>query len=1067
MQTNMSRLRLSLLGSLQAVIDGEPVSGLTSPKIQALLAYLAVERREHPRAALAELLWPERPAGKAGQNLRKSLSRLRRALKRPSAPNFIQATRQTLALNPEAGVWVDVEAFTAAMDFARSHEHEAVEGCPQCAARLEEAAGLYRGEFLQDLMAGSAPFDEWATLQREWLHRQALEALGHVAAFQIGRGDYRSGLQNARRQVELEPWLERGHRQLMRALAGMRRRSEALAAYEACRQTLAGTLGVAPARETTALYEAIRDEELGRRQQAELAAPETRQPPAPSHNLPRQFTPFVGRQREQEDVHQRLDRETCALLTILGPGGVGKTRLAVEVAGQRLERYRDGVWFVSLAAVGDLALVPVAIANQLELPLTGTAAPADQLVDHLRSRHLLLVLDNVEHLLDGVAWLPDLLRAAPGVQLLVTSRAALNFRAEWLYEMAGLLYPATFADAGSYAAPDLFVQLAQRREPAFTPEDEWEAIVRICQMVEGMPLALELAAAQLPGATCGQIAESIAANLDHLATTMRDVPARQRSLRAVFTSSWNLLAAEEQAVLPRLAPFAGGFTAGAARAVAGATPELLERLLDKSFLRPAENGRYQMHEVLRHYAAEALGPETTAVSAHHADYYADFTAALHKLLNSDRQKEGLVTMGREFDNVMAAWRWALVGADGQAEEDLLGRFTDGLWAYLDDRGHYRDGLALFEQALAAAPAEPGTEESARIWTYLRLAVGFFHQRLGDYPQARRYYEHCLEVYRRLGDVEQCGHCLYYLGSIASNGGHQEEAANRLREALAIYQRLESQRHVAYILTKLGSVLELMGRYEDAEQMLQEVLVLKREVGQPLGIAHSLNNLGLVLWHMGHFDKAETRFREALAINREVDNPGNAVFCLNNLGRMFITLGEYRQAEALLQESLALQQQVQNKRQTAFVLNSLGLVSHLRGEGERAHTYLAQALALARETGNRREAASARLTLARIMLDEGDVQGAAGLLRRGLQGAVELRLTPMALSTLVQAARLLVIRGERARADALLQLAMHHPAAWWETREEAREMAAEWGLASDPGAAADDLQQTIAGVINTL
>lgn len=1066
----MTQLRLSLLGPLQAAVGGEPVSGLTSPKIRALLAYLAVERRAHVRGALAELLWPERPAGKAGQNLRKSLSRLKRVLKRPAVPDFIQATRQTLALNPAADVWVDVEVFTATVDSVRSHEHEAVEGCLQCAARLEEAAGLYRGEFLQDLMAGSAPFDEWATLQREWFRGQALEALGRVAAFHIGRGDYRSGLQYARRQVELEPWLERGHRQLMRALSGMGRRSEALAAYESCRQTLAETLGVAPARETTALYEAIRDEEIGGRRQTALAAPATPQPPAPSHNLPRQFTPFVGRQQEREDVHERLDRETCALLTILGPGGVGKTRLAVEVAGQRLDRYRDGVWFVSLAAVGDPALVPVAIANQLDLPLAGTAAPADQLVDHLRSRHLLLVLDNAEHLLEGLAWLPELLRAASHVQLLVTSRAALNLRAEWLYEVAGLPYPPAFEEAGSYAAPDLFVQLAQRREPAFTPDDEWEPIVRICQMVEGMPLALELAAAQLPGAACGQIAESIAGNVDHLATTMRDVPTRQRSLRAVFTSSWDLLTAEEKVVLPRLSPFAGAFTADAARAVAGATPDLLQELLDKSFLRLGDVGnRYQMHEVLRHYAAEALGPERAAVSRRFAGYYADFAAAQHTLLNSDRQKEGLAKMNREFDNLMAAWRRALEQADGPEDEAVLHRFGDALWAYLDDRGLYRDGLALFERALEAAPVEAGTEESVRVWTYLRLAVGFFHQRLGEYPQARRHYEQCLEAYRRLGDLDQCGHCLYYLGSIAANGGQQEEAADRLREALAIYQRLESERHVGNTLNKLGSVLDLMGRLEEAEQMLQKALALKREIGQPIGIAHSLNNLGLVLWHTGQFDEAEECYREALAINREVDHPGSVAFCLGNLGRMFITLGEYRQAEALLQESLALEQTVQNKRHMTSVLNGLGLVSHLLGEGERAHAYLEQALALARETGNRREAASARLTLARIVLDEGDVEGAAGLLRRALQEAVELRLTSMALSALVQAARLLVIREEPAQAAALLQLSMRHPAAWHETRVEAREMAAEEGLPD--GTAADgpvnDLQETIFDLLETL
>jgi len=1090
----MAQLRLALLGPLQAVVDDEPVSGLSSAKIQALLAYLALERRPHPRGALAELLWPERPAGKAGQNLRQSLSRLKRALERSGATGFIRATRQTLALNPEADVWLDVDAFTAAVDFARDHDHQEVESCGRCAARLEEAVALYRGDFLQELLAESAPFEEWVILQREWLHGRALQALGHLAAHYIKQGNYRAAQNCARRQIELEPWLERGHRQLMHALAGMGRRSEALAAYDACRQALAEALDVTPSEQTRELYEAIRREKVAGRPAADILAAGISPPAAPAHNLPRQFTPFVGREQEEADIHDRLDRETCALLTILGPGGVGKTRLAVEVAKQRLDGYGDGVWFASLAAVGDPSLAPVAVANQLDLTLSGTAAPADQLIDHLRSRHLLLLLDNVEHLLgdeqahdseqahDGLDWLLDLLRAAPDVQLLVTSRMALNFRAEWLYEVAGLPYPPTPETAGSYAAPKLFTQLGQRLRPDFRPDAEWAAIVRICQLVEGMPLALELAAAQLPGTGCEQIASAIARNLDHLATTMADVPARQRSLRAVFTSSWDLLTAEEQAVLPRLSSFAGGFTADAATAVAGATPDLLERLLDKSFLRPDDNERYQMHEVLRHYAAEALVPDAAAaVSARHAAYYADFTAAQHKLLNSDRQKEALVTMGRDFDNVMAAWRWALEQAEKSVEEPeeepadraesdlLLGRFTDGLWAYLDDRGLYRDGLALFERALTSAPQEPATEAAARVWTYLRMAAGFFHQRLGQYPQARRHYERCLETYRRLEDLAESGHCLYYLGAVAGNAGRLEDALDNLREALAIYQRLESDRHVANIFTKMGSVLELMGRYDEAEQILRQALALKREAKQPIGVAISLNNLALLLWRTGQYDEAEAHFREALAINREIGNVGNEASCLSNLGRLFITRGEYRQAEALLQESLALEQTVQAKRHTATVLNNLGLVTHLLGDGRQARAYLAQSLALARETGNRREAAYAHLNQARILLDDGDVEGAAGSLRRTLRWALELRLTPLALAALVQAARLALVRGETARAGALLQLSRHHPAAWRQTQTEARALATERGLIreSDPIPTDEALRETLADLVATL
>jgi predicted ATPase/DNA-binding SARP family transcriptional activator/Tfp pilus assembly protein PilF len=1070
----MSQLRLFLLGPLQVSVYDEPVAGLSSAKILALLAYLSVERRPHPRGALAELLWPDRPAGNAAQNLRQSLSRLTRALQRPTGLDFILATRQTVALNPAADVWLDVDAFTAAIVFVRAHAHRNIERCRRCCTRLEEAVALYRGDFLEELLADSPPFEEWATLQREWLHGQVLEALGHLAAHYTSSADYRASYDYARRQVELEPWLEKGHRQLMRALAGMGRRNEALAAYDSCRQTLADTLGVAPSAQTTELYEAIKHEAIMARPEAGMtdadALVRSSPPsPAPRHNLPRQFTPFIGREREQAEIHQRLDRETCALLTILGPGGAGKTRLAVEVAGQRLERYRDGVWFVPLAPVGDASLLPVTIATHLHLALSGTAEPAIQLADHLRSRHLLLVLDNVEHLHDDLDLLPDLLLAAPDVKLLVTSRTALNFRAEWLYEVAGLPFPGDPDTAGSYDAPDLFIQIARQLQQDFKPETELEAIVRICKLVEGMPLALELAAAQVPGASCRQIAGAIAGNLDYLATSMRDVPLRQRSLRAVFDSSWNLLSAEEQAVLPRLSQFAGGFASGAADAVAGATPDVLERLLDKSFLRPDENGRYQMHELLRQYAAEMLGPEAATVSARHADYYADFTARHHKLLNGAQQKQALATMSRDFNNVMAAWQWAL----DQADELLLGRFTDGLWAYLDDRGLYRDGLALFERALATAPeegrAQEASAEASRVWTYLRMAAGFFHQRLGQYPQARRLYEQCLETYRRLDDLAQSAHCLYYLGGVAGNAGQLEEALDRLQECLAVYQRLESDRHVANTLTKMGSVLELMGRYDDAGQMLRQALALKRELNQPLGIANSLNNLALLLWRTGRYDEAEAFFRESLDINREIGNPGSIASNLSNLGRLLITRGDYQQAQALLQESLALEQTVQNKRHTMIALNNLGLVSHLLGEGTQVQHYLAQSLALARETGNQREEAYARLTLGRILLDEGEDAEAGHSLRRTLQLATKLRLTPLSLAALVQAARLLARRGETAQAGDVLQQPLHHPAAWHQTRVEAEALAEELEVGQPPASvpAAGELWETISGLIETL
>ena len=1063
----MSKIKISFLGPLTVEVQGELVAGLSSAKIRALLAYLVVERQPHARGALGELLWPDRPDGYAVQNLRQSLSRLKRALQKAGAPDCIIATRKTLAFNPEVDAWLDVDVFNEALDAVSTHAHRKLERCSACMVRLLEAAAIYRGDFLGDLLSNSPPFEEWATFQRERLHGRLLEVLSYLSAHHIWLEDYQSAYGYAQRQVAMEPWLEGGQRQMMRALVGMGRRTEALRVFEAFRHTLADGLGVAPSTETTELYEAIKHEEIMTPPAAGLMDAESLAP-LPVHNLPRQLTPFVGRDKELKELHKRLDRETCALLTILGPGGIGKTRLAIEVARGRLQRHQDGVWFVPLATVNDAALLPSTIATHLNLPLSGTGDPATQLADHLHAKDMLLVLDNVEQLNDNLDLVLDLLKVAHDVQILVTSRTALNFQVEWLYEVSGLAYPEGAETDGSLPAPELFVKVAQRRNQTFDPVTEWAAIIRICQLVEGMPLALELAGARVPRADCSQIATDIARNLDTLATEMRDVPLRQRSLRAAFTFSWDLLGTEDQKMLPRLSRFSGSFSSEAARAVASAGAGDLERLMDSSFLWQVENGRYQMHEVLRQYADEMLGEERTAVFTRHADYYAQFTDSHHKLLNGAEQKAALVSMSRDFANVMTAWQHALETKDTL----LLGRFTDGLWAYLDDSGLYQDGLVLFERALASAPQsdieKDLVEDLLRIWAYLRMAAGFFHQRLGQYLQARQYYKQSLVTYRQLGDLFQRVHCLYYLGGIASNAGRLEDALISLQECLGIYQQLESERHIANTLTKMGSVLELMGRYDEAEGMLRQALALKREANQPVATANSLNNLALLLWRTGRYDEAEALFQEALAIHREIDNPGNIASSLSNLGRLLITLGDYPQAQTLLEESLVLEKTVQNKRHTMIALNNLALVSHLLGESAQVEPYLTQSLALARETGNQREEAYTRLTQGRILLDLGDEDEASRALRRTLQLAMQLRLVPLALSAFVQVARLLANRGDISGAAEVLKRPMQHTASWQQTRMEAQSLAERLGIGRQLTAATvkGDLQEMIVDLIDT-
>src|SRR6266545_4062733 len=394
---------------------------------------------------------------------------------------------------------------------------------------------------------------------------------------------------------------EASHRQLMRLLAFSGQRSAALAQYATCRRVLDEELGVAPEEETTALYARIQ-------RGADVASPSAARP---SDNLAAHtpLTPLIGREGELAQLAERLEDRNCRLLTLIGPGGIGKTRLALQIASGLRGSFRDGVYFVPLAALNAADMLVPAIASALGFALHGLADPKAQLLAYLRTKDMLLVLDNFEQVLDGADVLSDLIQAAPGVVVLATSREPLHLRVEWLMDLDGLPVPQD-VEASSVersSAVQLFVQTARRMQadfalsPATSP-----SVVRICQLVAGTPLAIELAAAWVRSQSCVEIARALEQSLEQLATTMRDVPARHRSMRAVFEHSWRLLSDAEQGVLRRLAVFRGGMEADAAEQVAGATSSLLAALVDKSLLRRNGAGRYDLHELVRQYAGEQL-----------------------------------------------------------------------------------------------------------------------------------------------------------------------------------------------------------------------------------------------------------------------------------------------------------------------------------------------------------------------------------------------------------------------------------------------------------------------------
>jgi DNA-binding SARP family transcriptional activator len=604
----VSELRLALLGQLDIRQNGVPLVAFESQKAQALLCYLAVTGQKHSRAMLASLMWPDMPEANAHMNLRKAVTVLRQCV-----GEHIHVTRHWLAFNFDAPYWLDVHEFGSVVATARDLSPATVEA-------IEEALDLYRGDFLVEFHVRDAlPFEEWVLGQRARLQEVALDGLHRLAAYYYRQGAFDPALAYNRRLLALEPWREEAHRQQMMLLAQMGKRGEALAQYESCRLVLAKELSIVPSAETKALAEAIRAGKLGTG--GGEPAPSYHSlslslshfvTPLPAHNLPAQPTPFVGREAEISGIVRLLQDPSCRLLTLVGPGGIGKTRLAIQAAQHFIDTplqeagFADGVFFVPVDEVSSVEFLVLAIAKTFNLPFYSSLDSQEQLHDFLQQKNLLLLLDNFDYLPDGHELISEILAIAPGVKVLVTSREALHVQEEWFYPVRGMAFPST---AGwleklaleDYSAVQLFVQSAQRARPGFSLDEEATYVVRICQLVEGMPLGIELAAAWLRALPCQTIAQELERGLDLLTTTWHNLPPRHRSMRAVFDRSWQFLSATERDVLKKLSLFRDGFRAEEA---AGVSLAELAGLIEKSFLQLTPTGHYRMHELLRQFCAE-------------------------------------------------------------------------------------------------------------------------------------------------------------------------------------------------------------------------------------------------------------------------------------------------------------------------------------------------------------------------------------------------------------------------------------------------------------------------------
>jgi DNA-binding SARP family transcriptional activator/predicted ATPase len=946
----MARIALFLLGPPRLERDGVPLQ-FDTRKILALAAYLAVssrgaEGRRISRESLIALLWPELEPDRARAILRRNLSLLRSALQ----GEWLVTDRQTAGIDPEADFWLDVDHFTRLVHTGEGHGHSRDQDCPRCLEALTQAVALYQGDFLEGFsLRDSLAFDDWQFFQAEGLRQELAGALERLVRGHSAAGSYEAALPYARRWLAIDPLHEPAHRQLMHLYTQTGQRSAALRQYQECVRILDEELGLVPGEETTALYEQIRTgPPVGGSPQA--AAESLLRTARPRHNLPAQTTPFVGRQQELAEIRSRLQDPACRLLTLLGPGGIGKTRLALQLAEELVKAeptpFEHGIFFVPLAPIQTAEGIVPEVAEALgyccrtDVEGSGRATPRQQVLDYMRHKQFLLVMDNYEHLLvdepagngpeenDGTSestgFLTDLLSVAPGVKVLVTSRASLQIQGEHLYPLAGLGVPdATLSfTAGDwqtlrgYSAVELFVQGAQQARPDFELRAQDVApVVHVCRLVQGIPLGILLAAAWVTMLAPAEIAAEIQRSLDFLETDLRDVPVRQRSIRAVFDHSWRLLDEEEQETFQALSVFRGGFRREAALEIAGASLRDLMSLVNKSLLLPSSPGRYEMHELLRQYGAGQLdlAPEQgEAVRDRHCAYYSAALARWGQELKGARQREAVAEMDLEIENGRAAWYRAV--AHGQVA--CLAQGADGIWLYHTWRMRYEEGEAALRagvkslETMAAPLAGPGPgPEAQRLRARLLILWSHFQLELGWKQPSIEAADQGLAL---LQDLEAAGQDVCQEKALAVI--HKSRlmryfdpdplaARQSYEQGVALYEAAGDRWGQARALAHLGWIAEHLGRYCEAQELCERSLAIRRELGDQRGMADAMLNLGVISWVQGQFDEANRLLRDSLGIFRALDDWNRVAHTIKSLGEVLVRRGQFVDGLTLMECSI--------------------------------------------------------------------------------------------------------------------------------------------------------------------
>ena len=957
----MPELDIKLLGGFHLVSDGKPITRLNSPRLQSLLAYLLLHL-DTPvsRPQLAFLLWPESEEAKALNSLRVALHTLRRTL--PHADDAINIDTQCVQWRTTPALRLDVVAFESAVA-AASHGLAAT----ACDA-WQSAVELYAA----DLLPGC--YDSWIEPHRERLRQMFITALQQLTEALEGVGDYRAAIVYAERLLHHEPLREDVYRQLMRLHALVGDRAGVQRTYLTCVAVLKRELGIEPGTVTQNAYAHLLRE-------GALSPTGSARSSASSTHLPTPTSSFVGRANEIAEVRRALAHHR--LVTLTGAGGCGKTRLALQVATSLLAdaQFADGAAWVDLAPLTDPGLVPQAVATAVGVRERPGQSLVETLSEALRVRHLLLVLDNCEHLVGACSSLADrLLHTCPRVVLLATSREPLGLAEGITWAAPPLALPSppsSLATADDIIrlthadAVQLFIARALDTLPTFRlTTGNARAVVQVCHRLDGLPLAIELAAARVKVLSVEQIAQRLDRAFNLLTRGAPTALPRHQTLRATMDWSYNLLSESERVLLRRLSVFAGGFTLGMAEAVAadgrremgdrgwpsaisdphsplsqGEVLDLLSELVDRSLVvvdasDSVGEARYRLLETVRQYAAEQLAgdDEESCVRDRHLAFCVQLAEQAEPELAGARQAAWMERLEREHDNLRAALQWAY-----EREQSALGlRLAAACASFWFTRGYVSEGVRWLERLLSQPQAETGDLAIQARATYQAAKLRW---RGGDLTEAGVMAEASLRAARALDDARNAGRALNLLGVLALDQGDSSRAQGLFEESVALFDRLDDSAGKVTPLFNLAGVASERGDYRRALESYEALLSAHRQLGQQSGVALILVTLSHVALYLGDYPRAHAALLEGLALAIEVKDKHNELLALNNLGVLARYHGDYTRAAELNAQGLRLAREIGNPRDVARALWNQGEVARLQGDLATALTHFEHARSL--------------------------------------------------------------------------------------------------------------------------